>query len=112
MPTCSAAREAQVKPEPVELTEGGVDEVPLINLINVEKPAELYTFVFDGNSQVLDHILVSPGLLEYFTGVDILHFNAGFEALELDNDPNSTLRASDHDPVESRFKFVPWNKSK
>ena len=44
--------------------EGFGDEVPMFNLVNVEKPAELFTFVFDGNSQVLDHILVNPELVK------------------------------------------------
>jgi predicted extracellular nuclease len=52
--------------------------VALTNLINEEKAAERYTFVFDGNSQVLDHILLSPALLGRWVAVDILHFNAGF----------------------------------
>jgi predicted extracellular nuclease len=89
---------------PVGIVEGWSGQVPLFNLVNVEKPAELYTFVFDGNSQVLDHILISPSLLDYFAGVNILHFNAGYPA-ELGEDTTTTLRASDHDPIEARFNF-------
>ena len=66
---------------PVSILEGSGDEVPLINLLNLEKPAETFTFVFDGNSQVLDHMLISPALLNHVVGADILHFNAGFPAI-------------------------------
>ena len=89
---------------PVAILEGGTGEVPLTNLLNLKKEAETYTFVFDGNSQVLDHMLVSPGLLELLAGVDILHFNASFPS-NLGEDPTTRLRASDHDPLEGRFKF-------
>ena len=66
--------------------------MPLTNLLNLAKDAETYTFIFDGNSQVLDHTLVSPALLERFVAVDILHFNAGFPT-DLGSDPTTTLRA-------------------
>ena len=63
---------------PVAILEGGPSEMTLTNLIELEKDAERFTFVFDGNSQVLDHTLVSPALLERFVAVDVLHFNASF----------------------------------
>jgi predicted extracellular nuclease len=49
-------------------------------------------------------MLVSPALLERFVAVDVLHFNAGFPAA-LGADATTPLRASDHDPVEGRFRF-------
>jgi len=89
---------------PVAILEGGPDEVPLTNLLNLEKEAETFTYVYDGNSQVLDHMLVSPALYNLFVAVDILHFNAGFPS-DLGEDAATPLRASDHDPLEGRFKF-------
>ena len=68
----------------------------LTNLIPTLPANDQYTFVFDGNSQVLDHILVSDNLLNIFTGVDIVHMNA-----ETDTD----LRHTDHDPVLAQFTF-------
>jgi predicted extracellular nuclease len=88
---------------PLAILEGGAGEVALTNLINEEKAAERYTFVFDGNSQVLDHILLSPALLGRWVAVDILHFNAGFPQT-LADDPSTTLGSADHDPVEARFR--------
>jgi predicted extracellular nuclease len=87
---------------PLSILEGGAGEVPLTNLLELEKPPEVYTFVFDSNSQVLDHMLVSPALLNYVVAADILHFNAGYPS-DLGADPDTTLRASDHDPLEGRF---------
>jgi 5'-nucleotidase len=79
-------------------------DIPLTNLIEHEHPAERFTFVFDGNSQVLDHILVSPALLAALAGQDVLNFNAGFpEALSAN--PATPLRAADHNAVEARFKL-------
>jgi predicted extracellular nuclease len=89
---------------PVAILEGGEGEVPLTNLLNLEKEAETFTYVYDGNSQVLDHMLVSPALFDLFVAVDILHFNAGFPS-DLGEDESTTLRASDHDPLEGRFNL-------
>ncbi len=89
---------------PLAILEGGPGEVSLTNLLNLEKDDERYTYVYDGNSQVLDHMLVSPALLDLFVAVDVLHFNAGFPT-DLGDDATTTLRASDHDPLEGRFQF-------
>ncbi|MGW3954353.1 endonuclease/exonuclease/phosphatase family protein [Streptomyces sp. NPDC004752] len=51
---------------------------------------ERYTYVYQGNSQVLDHILTSPSLSSY--DYDIVHVNAEFAD-----------RASDHDPQVVRL---------
>ena len=89
---------------PVAILEGGPENVPLINLLNLEKEAETYTYLYDGNSQVLDHMLVSPALHDRFAAVDVLHFNAAYPDA-LGEDGTTTLRASDHDPLEGRFTF-------
>ena len=89
---------------PIAILEGGSGEVALTNLINQEKDAERWTYVYDGNSQVLDHMLVSPALFDLMVGTDVLHFNAGFPS-DLGADPTTPLRASDHDALEGRFKI-------
>jgi predicted extracellular nuclease len=97
---------------PVAIVRGHPGEVPLINLIMLERPAEKFTYVYDGNSQVLDHMLVSPALFMHFRGVDILHFNTSYPAA-LISDPTTPLHCSDHDPIEGRFQFTwsvtPWS---
>ncbi|MGM7634687.1 endonuclease [Bacillus sp. Hm123] len=62
----------------------------MTNMINKVETPDRYTYVYQGNSQVLDHILVSKNL-EKATEVDILHINADFTDM--------AGRASDHDPV-------------
>ncbi|HEX6230156.1 MAG TPA: hypothetical protein VF029_00410 [Actinomycetota bacterium] len=90
--------------DPLSILDGGPGEVPLHNLVFTEKKAERFSFVFDGNSQVLDHMLVSPGLLAATVAVDFLHFDASFED-GLGADPTTTIRSSDHDPLEGRFRL-------
>jgi predicted extracellular nuclease len=56
--------------------------------------SDRYTYVFDGNSQALDHILVSPGLRPFVNAVDIVHRHADFPS-----------RVTDHDPLLARLRF-------
>ena len=62
----------------------------LTNMLDKLKENERYTYVYSGNSQVLDHILVSNNLFEK-TIVDIVHINSQFT--------EGYGRVSDHDPV-------------
>lgn len=62
----------------------------LDNLIEKLPLGEQYTYTYDGNSQVLDHILVSKNLTRT-AQIDVVHLNADF--------PPSRGRVSDHDPV-------------
>ncbi|MGW6915447.1 endonuclease/exonuclease/phosphatase family protein [Kitasatospora sp. NPDC054939] len=77
----------QFSPALDALTKDGV----LRSLVNELPEKEQYSYVFQGNSQVLDHILVSPevGWAKY----DIVHINAEF-----------AKQASDHDPQVVRIK--------
>ncbi|MFB9906333.1 endonuclease/exonuclease/phosphatase family protein [Allokutzneria oryzae] len=52
---------------------------------------ERYSYVYEGNSQTLDHILVGSKLLKR-TNLDVVHINAEFHD-----------QASDHDPQVVRF---------
>ncbi|WP_176142062.1 endonuclease [Solibacillus isronensis] len=62
----------------------------MTNMINKVEEKDRYTYLYQGNSQVLDHILVSNNLAKN-TEIDILHINADFTDM--------AGRASDHDPV-------------
>ncbi|MEZ7172901.1 endonuclease [Sporosarcina sp. OR05] len=68
----------------------------MTNMINKVETSDRYTYVYQGNSQVLDHILVSNELAAK-TEVDILHINADFTDM--------AGRASDHDPVLVQVDF-------
>ncbi|UGQ12007.1 lamin tail domain-containing protein [Yinghuangia sp. ASG 101] len=74
--------------KPLEtLTAGGV----LTDLINTLPVGERYSYVYDGNSQTLDHILVSPAIKK--PAYDVVHINAEFSD-----------QTSDHDPQVVRIK--------
>ncbi|CAN5218414.1 hypothetical protein BH20ACT13_BH20ACT13_02130 [soil metagenome] len=65
----------------------------LTSLMDSLPHPERYSYVFDGNSQVLDQILVSDNLLSRFwVDYDPVHVNAEFAD-----------QASDHDPQVARF---------
>ena len=53
--------------------------------------AERYSYVFEGNSQTLDHIVVSPALVGAVRAFDPVHVNAEFAD-----------QTSDHDPLVAR----------
>ena len=73
----------------VDLLEGGV----LTTLMDTLPKAERYSYVFEGNSQVLDQILVSSNLLDRFPiEYDPVHVNSEFAD-----------QASDHDPQVARL---------
>jgi predicted extracellular nuclease len=75
--------------ETVSILEGGV----MTTLMDTLPAAERYSYVFEGNSQVLDQILVSNNLLESFPiDYDPVHVNAEFAD-----------QASDHDPQVARL---------
>ena len=69
----------------------------LVDLVAEVPPDDRYTFIYRGNSQVLDHIVVSAGLRQMTSPrLDIVHLNADYA----DGD-----RASDHDPVLVELDF-------
>lgn len=63
-----------------------------------------YTYIFNGGSQTLDHLLLTPGMMSDFGGMDIAHINADFPIAQ----PGGTegipglspeYGSSDHDPL-------------
>jgi len=66
----------------------------LENLTERVPRAERYSYNYDGNSQLLDHILASRSLAGRTAGIRIRHLNA---------DHPDARRASDHDPVLAWF---------
>jgi uncharacterized protein len=71
----------------------------LANLTETLPENERYSYVYDGNSQSLDHMLVSKNLL---AGIqyDIVHINSEFA-------PSDPLRTSDHDPLLAYVNLSP-----
>lgn len=65
----------------VTTLEGGV----LTDLVDTLPAAQRYSYVYEGNSQVLDHTLVSSSITSY--DYDIVHVNSEFPDQTSDHDP-------------------------
>ncbi|SDK87532.1 endonuclease/exonuclease/phosphatase family protein [Streptomyces indicus] len=63
------------------LTDGGALEAAITSLPRAER----YSYVYQGNSQVLDQILTSPSIDDY--SYDSVHINAEFAEQNSDHDP-------------------------
>lgn len=66
----------------------------LTNLVDKLDEKEQYSYIYEGNSQTLDHLLVSPSISESSV-LDIVHINADFSA--------AYGRVSDHDPLVAQI---------
>ncbi len=84
-----------------EFTDGYVDvmgivtaQAGLTNLIETLEPPERYSYVYNGDAQALDHILVSAGMRARLTRFAYARFNADFP---------ETSRLSDHDAPVAFF---------
>ena len=62
-----------------------------------------YTYIYQGESETLDHILVTPALYEQIKSVEVLHTNADYPPLDPEDD--SAQRVSDHDPLVVVFRI-------
>ncbi len=82
------------------LEEAGLQHV-YRTLPEAERP---YTYIFEGRSQTLDHILVSSALFDQLTLVEALHSNADYPIG--DPEDSSYRRISDHDPLVVIFGFA------
>ena len=78
-----------------------LEDSGLTNLFDTLEPYQRYTYVYEGNSQVLDHILVNDSLLDLLISLEVLHSNADF-SLPYSSD-TSLVHKSDHDPVIATF---------
>ena len=91
--SCSATSNDFEFSAPLTALEGGGDMHTLIESL---PQGERYSYVFDGNSQTLDHIVVSENLFSHFPfEYDSVHVNAEFFD-----------QASDHDPQIARFRLT------
>lgn len=68
----------------------------LTNMVEKVPAGERFSYYYQGNNQVLDHILVTNNLADK-TAVDMIHINANYMDIH--------GRASDHDPVLVQVEF-------
>lgn len=74
----------------------------LTDLNRLLAPEERYSFVFEGNAQALDHILVTAGLAA----------NAQYDAVHLNAEqPDTPARGTDHDPQIASFLIARPNQA-
>lgn len=79
---------------------GDLVQPDLLNLFVLETTNERYSYVFDGNAQSLDHILVNQALGTAAGGIALDHARINADFTEVDrNDANAPTRLSDHDPA-------------
>jgi uncharacterized protein len=72
---------------------GTLTATGMVDLPSTLPDGERYTYDFEGNSQVLDHILISPAMAARGFAYDVVHVNSEFAD-----------QASDHEPQVARVK--------
>jgi predicted extracellular nuclease len=80
-------------------------EAGLSHVFEILSEEDRYTYIFEGVSQTLDHILVTPTLWERLIRVGVLHTDADYPPPEPGD--TSPERKSDHDPVVATFSLAP-----
>jgi len=76
----------------------------LTDLVDLIKEEQRYSYVFDGNAQVLDHFLASAAMEKHLAGFGYARLNADFPE-SYRGDANRVERFSDHDPAIGYFSF-------
>ena len=76
---------------------GTLKSAGLHDLVEALPQPERYSFVFEGNSQTLDHVMLSGALAARPLDFDIVHVNAEFTDQASDHDP-SVVRVTLDDP--------------
>jgi predicted extracellular nuclease len=83
-------------PDNVVLASGDLVDPDLTDLVSWLPADQRYSYVFDGNAQVLDHSLVNAALLPWVSRFGYARSNADFPD-DTRNDGNRPERLSDHD---------------
>ncbi|MEO5819909.1 MAG: endonuclease/exonuclease/phosphatase family protein, partial [Vicinamibacteraceae bacterium] len=81
-------------------------EPDLVDLVDAVSPAQRYSYVFDGNAQSLDHVLVSPAALSSVSEIAFTRGNADAPETAR-NLVDSPARISDHDAAVVYLRATP-----
>ncbi|HSD66287.1 MAG TPA: endonuclease/exonuclease/phosphatase family protein, partial [Vicinamibacteria bacterium] len=95
---------APTSPDEVVLASPDLVDPDLANLLDTLPPGERYSYVFDGNAHVFDHVLVSSGVLPLARGLHYGRAGADFPTV-LSGDPTRPERLSDHDAPIAYLRF-------
>jgi len=91
------------KDEVLNSSDDGV-EPDMINLVDLIAAEQRYSYRFDGNGQVLDHVLITQSLMSYVHGFGYARVNADFpESFRVDD--TRAERYSDHDAAVAYFNL-------
>ena len=83
----------------------------LIDLVDLIKADQRYSYSFDGNGQVLDHIIINEAMKKHINGFGYVRMNADFPEIYR-NDDSRVERYSDHDAAVAYFTFDDVTKGK
>jgi predicted extracellular nuclease len=76
----------------------------MVDLVDMIKADQRYSYTYDGNAQAIDHVIVTENLKPYVRGFGYARVNADFpEAYR--GDDSRVERYSDHDPAVAYFSF-------
>jgi uncharacterized protein len=76
----------------------------LTDLVDMIREDQRYSYVFDGNAQVLDHFLITENMKKYVTSFGYARLNADFPEIYR-GDASRVERFSDHDAAIGYFSF-------
>lgn len=79
-------------------------EPDMINLVDLIAAGERYSYRYDGNGQVLDHVLITQSLMNYVRGFGYARVNADFPE-SFRSDDTRAERFSDHDAAVAYFSL-------
>ena len=101
--TPSPDNETAVAGDGVDLVEPDLD-----NLFDTVPAAEQYSFIFDGNAQSLDHVVINEPMGDDTTfRVEHPRINADFPGTARnDYTPGNPVRLADHDPIVAYFRVT------
>lgn len=84
---------------PIDSLRGG----GLNHVYEFVEPARPYSYIYQGESETLDHLLVTPALYQHISDVRAVHIDADYPPA--DPEDASPRRVSDHDPIVVILSF-------
>jgi hypothetical protein len=103
--TIGTVKGAPTPPDNVVLSSPDLVD-PDLEVLDAASPEQRYSYVFDGNAQELDHILITQNLFPRFDALEYGRVDADFPETYR-GDPLRPERLSDHDPAVAYFSFPP-----
>ena len=78
--------------------------IDLIDLVDIIKADQRYSYSFDGNAQVLDHMIITQAMRKHLAAFGFARLNADFPEIYR-NDVTRVERFSDHDAAIGYFNL-------